>query len=124
MAEKEKAGSSAPVAPSTSVEMGDEEELFRRVLMIEDELRSIKAAMQAFPTALEKEKADIRKSLEVMEGLKKGLQDVSHTAEQSNKVVNHLERRVEIVKKDATSGFVVSTIIFSILMIISIFVRA
>ncbi|HIJ85002.1 MAG: hypothetical protein HW380_3159 [Magnetococcales bacterium] len=99
-------------------------ELERRILMIEDELQSIKAAMLAFPSALEREKAEIRKSLETMETLKKGLQEVSNTTEQSNKTVNHLERRVEVVKKDATNGFVVATVIFSILTIISMFVRS
>ncbi|MBF0109404.1 MAG: hypothetical protein HQL76_09525 [Magnetococcales bacterium] len=118
MTEKEK------TAAATVPDLEEEGELLRRVLMIEEEVKSIKAAMQAFPSALEKEKAEIRKSLETMESLKKGLQDVSQSAEQSSKVVNHLERRVEVVKKDATSGFVVSTIIFCILMIISLFVRA
>ena len=48
MTEKEKAVQAAP-----PLEVGDEEDLFRRVLMMEEELRSIKAAMQAFPSALE-----------------------------------------------------------------------
>lgn len=99
-------------------------ELERRILILEEELQSIKSAMMAWPSALEKEKADIRHHLEAMDGLKKTLQDVSHTTEQSSKVVNHLERRVEVVKKDAMNGFVVSTIIFSLLMILSIFARA
>lgn len=103
-------------SPETSIEM--------RILIIENELRSIKEAISSFPTALEKEKADIRKSLETLEVLKRGLQDVSSTAEESSKVVNHLEKRVEVVKKDATSGFVISTIIFSILMLISLFARS
>ncbi|MBF0132493.1 MAG: hypothetical protein HQL75_07905 [Magnetococcales bacterium] len=100
-----------------------EGELERRILILEEELQSIKATMVALPSILEKEKAEIMKKLEAVDGVKKTLQDVSHTAEQSSKVVNHLERRVEVVKKDAINGFVVSTIIFSLLMILSIFVR-
>ncbi|MBF0436429.1 MAG: hypothetical protein HQL77_13770 [Magnetococcales bacterium] len=103
---------------------GEEDAIMRKILILEEEVQTIKAALQALPSALDKEKAEIRNSLAALETLQKTIQEVSHTQMQSNKVVDHLERRVEVVKKDATSGFVISTVIFSILVLLSLFSRS
>lgn len=95
-----------------------------RVAAMEDELKIIKAALVAIPEAFEKEKIEIRKSLGIVAQLQNGFKDVTSNSENTSKVVGTLERRVEVIKKDATSGFVISTIIFSILVILSLFARS
>lgn len=102
----------------------DEDIVMRKILILEEEVQSIKAALMALPSALDKEKAEIRNSLATLETLQKSVQEVSNTQTQSSKVVDHLEKRVEVVKKDATSGFVISTVIFSILVLLSLFSRS
>lgn len=105
----------APYPPSLALE--------ERVAILEEDLRGIKAALYAIPGALEKEKLEIKKNLEAFEGIQSGFKELSDTAAKSYRSVNTLEKRVDGVKRSATSGVVASILIFSIMLIISLFIR-
>ena len=97
--------------------------LDERVALLEEEIQGLKASLYAIPGALEKEKLEIRKNLEAFEGIQTSFKEISDRADKSTKSVNNLERRVDGVKKNATSGVVASILIFSIMLIISLFIR-
>ncbi|MBF0455698.1 MAG: hypothetical protein HQL72_12885 [Magnetococcales bacterium] len=95
-----------------------------RVAALEAELQSLKTALYAIPGALEKEKAAMVESQKELLKLQNTVQKVSMASHESAEAVSHLKKRVEVVKKDSTSGTVVSIVIFSILLIISLFIRS
>ncbi len=121
----------APAAPVEESEKNPDEDpivvqslgLDERVALLEEEVRGLKTSLYAIPGALEKEKLEIRKNLEAFEGIQSSFKEVSEQADKSSKSVNNLERRVDGVKKNATSGVVASILIFSIMLIISLFIR-
>ncbi|MBF0190160.1 MAG: hypothetical protein HQL99_03300 [Magnetococcales bacterium] len=95
-----------------------------RLTILEEEVRLLKAALYTLPAALEKEKMEIRKSLEEFKSTQKRLSDLAATTVQSNQKVESLGRQVEGVKKDTSSWLVISIVCFAIFFIISLFVRA
>ncbi|MBF0214440.1 MAG: hypothetical protein HQM00_12925 [Magnetococcales bacterium] len=95
-----------------------------RLAILEDEVRMLKAALYTLPAALEKEKMEIRKSLDEFKAAQKRLSDLAATAVQSNQKVESLGRQVEGVKKDTSSWLVISIVCFSIFFVISLFIRA
>ena len=97
--------------------------LEQRLLALEEDMRTIKAALNTLPEALDKEKSEIRKNMASFEGIQKNFNEVAENASRSRKLAVNLEKRVEGVKKDATSGVVVSILIFSSMLIISLFIR-
>ncbi|OSM04821.1 hypothetical protein [Magnetofaba australis] len=86
-------------------------------------------------TAIEEEIVELKTKLEEMgsqgaanpeewDKLNRNLKDVSESLVRANKHQGQLEKRVEVVKNDSSSGLVVSVAIFTILFIISLFIRA
>ncbi len=95
-----------------------------RIAQLEEEVKLLKTALYAIPAALEKEKMEIRKSLETFQTLQTRLTDISSTTAQSNQKVESLGRMVDGVKKETSSWLVISIVCFSIFFIISLFIRA
>ncbi|MBF0340369.1 MAG: hypothetical protein HQL95_05325 [Magnetococcales bacterium] len=95
-----------------------------RLSILEEEVRLLKAALYTLPGALEKEKLEIRKSLEEFKATQKRLSDLAASTVQSNQKVEILGRQVEGVKKDTSSWLVISIVCFSIFFVISLFIRA
>lgn len=95
-----------------------------RLSILEEEVRLLKAALYTLPAALEKEKLEIRKSLDEFKAAQKRIADLVTTTTQSNQKVESLGRQVEGVKKDTSSWLVISIVCFSIFFVISLFIRA
>ncbi|NGZ05222.1 MAG: hypothetical protein G8237_02590 [Magnetococcales bacterium] len=94
-----------------------------RLSVLEEEVRLLKAALYTLPAALEKEKMEIRKSLEEFKAAQKRISELAATTVQSSQKVDSLGRQVEVVKKDTSSWLVISIVCFAIFFIISLFIR-
>ncbi|MBF0125867.1 MAG: hypothetical protein HQM02_01515 [Magnetococcales bacterium] len=97
--------------------------LLDRVSILEDEVKLLKAALYALPTALEKEKLDVKKNMEEFKNLQNRLAEISSTTVQSSQKMEHLGKAVDVVKKETNSWLVIIIICFSIFFIISLFIR-
>lgn len=95
-----------------------------RVAMLEAELQTMKNALYAIPGALEQEKRNMAKSQQDFKKLQSSFKEISAVSKESFDAVNHLQKRVESVKKESTSGVVISVVVFSILLVVSMFIRA
>ncbi|MBF0448759.1 MAG: hypothetical protein HQL67_11205 [Magnetococcales bacterium] len=95
-----------------------------RVAALEQELQIMKAALYAIPNTLEKEKLVMLQNQKEVENLKNSVVKAAATSQESVQAVSNLQKKVEVVKKESTSGMVLSVIIFSILLIISLFIRS
>lgn len=95
-----------------------------RIVILEGEVKLLKAALYAIPAAMEKEKMEIRKSLEEFKSVQTRLLDISSITAQSNQKVESLGRLLEVTKRETSSWLVVSIVGFSIFFIISLFIRA
>ncbi|MEO5345261.1 MAG: hypothetical protein H7834_02645 [Magnetococcus sp. YQC-9] len=122
--ENERVDENGEGSESMALEGGSASTVLDRLSILEEEVRLLKAALYTLPAALEKEKLEIRRTLEEFKGAQKRLSDLAATTVQSNQKVELLGKQVEGVKKDTSSWLVVSIVCFAIFFIISLFIRA
>ncbi|MEG3638910.1 hypothetical protein [Magnetococcus sp. PR-3] len=87
-------------------------------------------------TAMEEEIEELRGKMEKLtsgEGaanpdewakVQKNVKDLKDGLVRNHKAQSHMEKRVESVKKDSNSGLVISIVIFTLLFIVSLFIRS
>ncbi|MBF0358571.1 MAG: hypothetical protein HQL70_08170 [Magnetococcales bacterium] len=99
-------------------------ELEARVAAMEAEMLSMKRALITIPVALEEEKLANEQTKKEFLNIQKTVRNITVSGQESAAAVSQLQKRVDVVKKESTSGVVLSVIVFSILLIISIFIRS
>ncbi len=100
-------------------------DLETRVSALEAELQAVKEALVALPGAIEKEKASAAiEQQQQMTQLQEQVVQAAAASKDSVKAVTDLNKRVEVVKKESTSGVVASVVVFSILVMVSMFIRS
>ncbi|MEO5362157.1 MAG: hypothetical protein H7838_00830 [Magnetococcus sp. DMHC-8] len=95
----------------------------QRIQQLEADVHELMETLHKVLDSQKEDKELIRKKLAEFDGLQGKVKDVVHTATESGRMVTTLERRMDNVKKDAFSGVVISVIIFSMLVILSLFLR-
>lgn len=111
------------VSYPSEVQIRESMTLEERIMALESEVQTLRSVVQEIPDTMEKEKDELRRNIDELNGLRSRVKEAVHTSTESSAVVNTLEKRVDVVRKDATSGVVVSIVVFSIMFIISLFIR-
>ncbi|MBF0370840.1 MAG: hypothetical protein HQL52_15430 [Magnetococcales bacterium] len=99
-------------------------ELDQRMANMEGELAKIKESLSNIPHTLEEERKELSIHREEFNKLQGNFQEISRSVTGFNQKTINLERRMEVTKKNLSSGTVASILIFTILFILSLFVRA
>ncbi|MBF0382514.1 MAG: hypothetical protein HQL69_15945 [Magnetococcales bacterium] len=99
-------------------------ELEMRIAAIESEMQAMKKALYTIPIAMEEDKVKLEQNQKEFENLQTTVRNITISGQETGAAVNNLQKRVDVVKKESTSGVVLSIIVFSILLIISIFIRS
>lgn len=68
-------------------------------------------------------KEEIRTVRESIENIHNGIQSVNESLSKQTKASTYLERRVDGVRTDTSTGIALSIVVFSILFIVSLFIR-
>jgi|SaaInlStandDraft_3_1057020.scaffolds.fasta_scaffold115182_1 hypothetical protein len=110
--------------PETQSAVDTNNGLELRVAAIEAEMEAMKKALYTIPIALEEDKLKLEQSQKEFVNLQTTVRNITVSGQETGAAVNNLKKRVDVVKKESTSGVVLSIIVFSILLIISIFIRA
>ena len=113
-----------PDTQGAQVAVNPNNELELRVASLEAELQAMKKALYTIPVALEEDKLKLEQSQKDVEHLQTTVRNITISGQETGAAVNNLQKRVDVVKKESTSGVVLSVIVFSILLIISIFIRS
>ena len=95
----------------------------QRIQQLEAEVHELRSALQTLLTAQKEDKETLKKRLPEIEGLHGKVKELVHISAESTRMVTTLEKRMDNVKKDAFSGVVISVIAFSLLVILSLFLR-
>ncbi|ABK44446.1 hypothetical protein Mmc1_1938 [Magnetococcus marinus MC-1] len=56
--------------------------------------------------------------------VQKSVKDLKDGLARNHKAQSHIEKRVDTVKKDSNSGLVISIVIFTLLFVVSLFIRS
>ncbi|MBF0194827.1 MAG: hypothetical protein HQL71_09720 [Magnetococcales bacterium] len=113
MPDTQSAPEAVAVDPNNGLEM--------RVAALEAELQAMKQALYSIPAALEEEKQQSQKEIV---NLQSTVRNITISGQETGAAVNNLQKRVDVVKKESTSGLVMSVIVFSVLLMLSIFIRS
>jgi outer membrane murein-binding lipoprotein Lpp len=97
------------------------EEMLIQITQLEMDVKRTKEAQSAASKNL---RADLDNFKAEMEKYVLSLQTTNETMIRYSKHIDQLERKVERIRTDSSSGLVVSIIIFAILFIISLVIRA
>ncbi len=95
----------------------------QRIQQLEADVHELMETLHKILDTQKEEKEIVKKKLAEFDGLHSKVKDVVHTATESGRMVTTLEKRMDTVKKDAFSGVFISVIAFSLLVILSIFLR-
>lgn len=95
----------------------------QRIQQLEAEVHELVETVHMLLNTQNEEKEAIRKKFSEFEGLNGRVKEVVHSTSESTRMVTSLEKRMENVKKDAFSGVAISVIVFSFLVILSLFLR-
>jgi hypothetical protein len=113
-----------PDTQSAPVVVNSNNELEARVAAMEAEMQAMKKALYTIPVALEEDKIKLEQNQKDFVNLQSTVRSITISGQETGAAVNNLKKRVDVVKKESTSGVVLSIIVFSILLIISIFIRS
>ncbi|MBF0185395.1 MAG: hypothetical protein HQM06_13575 [Magnetococcales bacterium] len=95
----------------------------QRIQQLENDVHELLETIHKLLDGQKEEKDSMKRKLAEFEGLQGKVKEVVHTATESGRMVNTLEKRMDNVKKDAFSSVVISVIAFSFLVILSLFLR-
>nr|CRH04926.1 conserved protein of unknown function [Candidatus Magnetococcus massalia] len=93
-------------------------EFDKRFQVMEEEIADLRGRLDEFS------KGDNATNPEQWGKMQSNVKEMKDALARSNKTHAHLEKRVETVKNDSSSGLVISIVIFTILFIISLFIRS
>lgn len=99
---------------------GDETSVEEAVIQLQNEVRSVQLNMANQVNLL---KDEIRAIHETIDNIHNGIHAVNEALSKQTKVATFLERRVDGVRTDTSTGIALSIIVFSVLFIISLFIR-
>lgn len=96
----------------------------QRIQSLENDVQALKQALQEDVDAQDQERVSFREKSEEFDLLRKKVREALHASAASNRMIHTFEKRVDSVKRYATSGMAASVLIFSILLVITILVSS
>ena len=96
------------------------DDLERKIALIESDIKKFRASVDTHAQVMQGE-VD-RFNVEI-EKLQKSMQNINETIIRYARSIETVERKLEGVRTDSSSGIVVSVVIFSVLFVISLFLR-
>ncbi|MBF0143084.1 MAG: hypothetical protein HQL57_08610 [Magnetococcales bacterium] len=106
------------------VEQEELEALEGRLQLLENEVAEIRAALNNYSETADRDRTQVKNSTDEFQKLQRGLQEISETTLSFHKIVGQIEKRVDEIRRQSTSGLVISVVVFSILVVISLVVRS
>lgn len=94
-----------------------------RIQQLETEVHELMETLHVMLNTQKEEKESFKKKLSEIDGLHNKLREVVHSSADATRTVTVLEKRMDNIKKEAFSGMATSVIVFSIILILSFFIR-
>ena len=89
----------------------------RRIQALELEIDQLKEALQQMPEVHAKQQESVTQRMMQFDGVQRRLEEMTRSYAESNRAVQSIEKRVDGVKKYATSGVVASILAFSLMLV-------
>lgn len=96
----------------------------QRIQRLEAEVQTLKETLQITSEHQENEQLEFTKRMADVDRLRARIKEIARSSSESNKIVQSMEKRIDGVKRFATSGVVVSILAFSIMLLLSLFIRS
>ena len=95
----------------------------QRIQFLETEVRALREILVMITDAQEEEKAAFRTRMAEFDGLHHKIREAINSSAESNRLIHNFGKRVDGVKRYATSGVVASFLVFSTMLVISLLMR-
>ncbi|MEO5376361.1 MAG: hypothetical protein H7832_01040 [Magnetococcus sp. DMHC-6] len=91
---------------------------------LDQQMQSIRETLDAIPPSIEEGKRSTMANLQKYEAMFSSFQEISNSMIGFNKIATNLEQKVEITKQETSSSLVVTIVIFSIMLILTLFIKS